>query len=281
LWVGRASFVNRPRVYWTQLQIQTASVRLTRGRTTAHPDALVAQRIQAWRQWPNVKQANDRVKRMAHRGFQRLCVLMRKPLGTGRRHPTVRRPRVRHQRTENPPDGSVIVKTKRRGGYWTTDATVRLDDGSARNSSSSVPSSPIATMIAPEPVSASTRCATTRLLTPRHRTSMVFSTWSGKPISPNNVLRRWVFPACAELGLPNVSWLTFRRTYASWAHHKGVPGKVQAKLMGHEKVDTSVNVYSQVIDGAQRAAAERVGCELKSELITIDHAGPGAQESTL
>ena len=110
---------------------------------------------------------------------------------------------------------------------------------------------------------------------------LVFSTWSGKPISPNNVLRRWVFPACAELGLPNASWLTFRRTYASWAHHKGVPGKVQAKLMGHEKVDTSVNVYSQVIDGAQRAAADEVGRELKLELITIDHAGQGAQESTL
>ena len=90
-----------------------------------------------------------------------------------------------------------------------------------------------------------------------------------------------MFPACAELGLPNASWLTFRRTYASWAHQKGVPGKVQAKLMGHEKVDASVNFYSQVIDGAQREAAEQVGCELKLKLITIDHAGPGAQEPTL
>jgi len=26
--------------------------------------------------------------------------------------------------------------------------------------------------------------------------ALVFSTRSGKPISPNNVLRRWVFPAC-------------------------------------------------------------------------------------
>lgn len=42
-----------------------------------------------------------------------------------------------------------------------------------------------------------------------------------------------------------------------------------------------MNVYSQVIDGAQRAAAEQVGRELKSELFTIDHAGPGAQEPTL
>jgi integrase len=56
--------------------------------------------------------------------------------------------------------------------------------------------------------------------------ALVFSTWSGKPISPNNVLRRWVFPACANLELPNATWLTFRRTYASWAHEKGVPGKV-------------------------------------------------------
>jgi hypothetical protein len=95
------------------------------------------------------------------------------------------------------------------------------------------------------------------------------------------VLRRWVFPACAELGLPNVSWLTFRRTYASSAHHKGVSGKVQARLIGHEKVDTSVNVYSQVIDGAERSAAEQVGQQLKSELFTIDHAGQEAQELTL
>jgi hypothetical protein len=29
---------------------------------------------------------------------------------------------------------------------------------------------------------------------------LVFSTISGKPISPNNVLRRWVFPACSTLG---------------------------------------------------------------------------------
>ena len=31
-----------------------------------------------------------------------------------------------------------------------------------------------------------------------------------KPISPNHVLRR-VFPACDALGLPRISWLTFRR----------------------------------------------------------------------
>ena len=65
--------------------------------------------------------------------------------------------------------------------------------------------------------------------------SLVFSTWSGKPISPNNVSRRWVYPVCETLGLKRVNWLTLRRTYSSWAHEKGVPDKVIAQLMGHAK----------------------------------------------
>ena len=97
--------------------------------------------------------------------------------------------------------------------------------------------------------------------------SLMFATWSGKPISPNNVLRRWIVPACETLGLKRVSWLTLRRTYSSWAHEKGVPGKVIAQLMGHAKVDTTLNVYTQVVDGSLRRAADTVG----SELFTIVH----------
>jgi integrase len=101
--------------------------------------------------------------------------------------------------------------------------------------------------------------------------SLVFSTWSGKPISPNNVSRRWIYPACEMLGLKRVNWLTLRRTYSSWAHEKGVPGKVIAQLMGHAKVDTTLNVYAQVVDGSLRRAADTVG----SELFTIVHTSEG------
>jgi integrase len=94
--------------------------------------------------------------------------------------------------------------------------------------------------------------------------SLVFATRSGKPISPNNVLRRWICPACEALGLPRATWLTFRRTYASWAHDKGVPGKVVARILGHAKVDTTLNVYTQVLDESIRAAAETVGRGLSS-----------------
>ena len=71
-----------------------------------------------------------------------------------------------------------------------------------------------------------------------------------------------------------MSWLTLRRTYSSWAHEKGVPGKVIAQLMRHAKVDTALNVYTQVVDGSLRRAADTVG----SELFTIVHKPEEAAE---
>jgi integrase len=97
--------------------------------------------------------------------------------------------------------------------------------------------------------------------------AFVFSTRQGHSLSPNNVLRRVVFPACAAVDLPRATWLTFRRTYASWSHDKGVSGKVVAQLMGHANVDTTLNVYTQVLDGSVRSAVETVG----DELFTIVH----------
>ena len=40
--------------------------------------------------------------------------------------------------------------------------------------------------------------------------SLVFSTWSGKPISPNSVSRRWIYPACETLGLKRLLCLRHR-----------------------------------------------------------------------
>lgn len=92
--------------------------------------------------------------------------------------------------------------------------------------------------------------------------ALVFGTWRGKPISPNNVARSWIYPACDKLGIRRSLFLTYRRTYCSWAHDMGVPAKVVAQLMGHAKVDTTLNIYTQVLDGAARAAATKIGSQL-------------------
>ena len=90
--------------------------------------------------------------------------------------------------------------------------------------------------------------------------------WGSGPSCPadrgKSISRRRVLPACAALNLANATWLTFRRTYSSWAHDKGVPAKVVAQLLGHAKVDTTLNVYTQVLDDSLRTAVEAVGIEL-------------------
>ncbi len=76
----------------------------------------------------------------------------------------------------------------------------------------------------------------------------------------NNVLRRFIFPACDSSGLQHATWLTFRRTYSSWAHDKNVPAKVIAELMGHANVYTTLNVYTQgcrTLSGPLRTESER------------------------
>ena len=82
-----------------------------------------------------------------------------------------------------------------------------------------------------------------------------------------------MLPAGASLKLPRATSLTFRRTFSTWSHEKGVPGKVIAQLMGHANVKTTLNVYTQILDGSVRAAAEKVG----SELITIDYTPEGVE----
>jgi integrase len=53
--------------------------------------------------------------------------------------------------------------------------------------------------------------------------ALLFSTRTGRSISPNNVVRRAIFPACDALKLRRATWLTFRRTCSSWAHDKWTP----------------------------------------------------------
>ena len=45
----------------------------------------------------------------------------------------------------------------------------------------------------------------------------IFCTRDGKPKESRQVMRDHIVPACHDLGLPRASWLTFRRTFSTWA----------------------------------------------------------------
>jgi hypothetical protein len=61
----------------------------------------------------------------------------------------------------------------------------------------------------------------------------------------------------ASLKLPRATWLTFLRTFSTWSHVKGVPGKVIAQLMGHANVDTTLT--STPRSGANCSQLSRFG----------------------
>ena len=103
---------------------------------------------------------------------------------------------------------------------------------------------------------------------------LIFATRTGKPISPNNVLQRHVSPACERIDLPRATWLTFRRTYSSWSHDNGVPDKVIAELMGHSNVHTTLNVYTQVMQGSLRLAVTKVSDQLFSNCSVAEKREP-------
>jgi len=77
-------------------------------------------------------------------------------------------------------------------------------------------------------------------------------------------MRYHIKPASAALGLPNVTWLTFRRTFATWADQNGVSAKQRGELMGNS-TEVNAMVYTQVLDHGLRLAVERVSKELVTD----------------
>jgi integrase len=68
---------------------------------------------------------------------------------------------------------------------------------------------------------------------------------SGTPINQKNALRRYIHPACAELGFRIGGWHDFRHTMTTWAL-KTYPTKVVSGMLGHSSTQTTLDVYGHV-----------------------------------
>jgi integrase len=81
------------------------------------------------------------------------------------------------------------------------------------------------------------------------------------PRDQKRILVDHIKPACEALELPIATWLTFRRTFSTWADTRGVSAKIRAELMGHGP-EINQSVYTKVIPEALRSAVANVGREL-------------------
>ena len=77
------------------------------------------------------------------------------------------------------------------------------------------------------------------------------------------LMRDYIKPTCDDLGVPPSTWLTFRRTWATWAAGKGISPKTRGALMGNSP-DINDQVYTKVLSETLRPAVEVVGKELFS-----------------
>jgi len=85
----------------------------------------------------------------------------------------------------------------------------------------------------------------------------VFTTATGGPVEPQNVLRT-VHDAAHNAGLVGVTVHTLRHTYATAALLNGVSLKVVSQNLGHASIQITADTYGHVTDDAARAGAAAV-----------------------
>ncbi|KQP55882.1 site-specific integrase [Agreia sp. Leaf283] len=90
-----------------------------------------------------------------------------------------------------------------------------------------------------------------------HDKGFVFTTATGGPVEPQNVLRT-VREAAERAGLTGVTVHTLRHTYATAALMNGVAIKVVSQNLGHASIQITADTYGQLTDEAARAGAAAV-----------------------
>lgn len=86
----------------------------------------------------------------------------------------------------------------------------------------------------------------------------IFATSRGTPFSPKNLYNRVLAPTCDRLGLPRVSWHSFRHVNATLLGEVGESVKTAQAILGHSHLETTLNTYMHAIPDSQRRAVERV-----------------------
>ena len=95
---------------------------------------------------------------------------------------------------------------------------------------------------------------------------LIFTTGSGKPVSPRNLIRHFKL-ALKAAGLPDIRVHDLRHSHASLLLSAGVNPKIVQERLGHASIVLTLNTYSHVIPSLQESAAEKI-----DELMSAGHA---------
>jgi integrase len=85
---------------------------------------------------------------------------------------------------------------------------------------------------------------------------LIFTTSTGRPISPRNILRHFKL-VINEIGLPDIRFHDLRHTHATLLLAAGVHPKVVQERLGHSQISLTLDTYSHVIPSLQTEAADQ------------------------
>jgi len=86
---------------------------------------------------------------------------------------------------------------------------------------------------------------------------LVFSHYDGSPLLPNSVTHAWI-KLVRRCGLHGVRLHDARHTHASLLLKQGVHPKIVQERLGHSSIQTTLDTYSHVAPGLQRAAVNKL-----------------------
>jgi len=91
---------------------------------------------------------------------------------------------------------------------------------------------------------------------------LVFPNKSGEPLRESKLLERVLQPAAERAGLGRVTWHQFRHIHSSLLNDLRVPVKIAQEQLGHASIQTTLNIYTHVVDASHRQAIEALEREL-------------------
>jgi integrase len=102
-------------------------------------------------------------------------------------------------------------------------------------------------------------------------TGLVFTWQDGRPVHPDTIRERFARLAAAA-GLPPIRFHDLRHSYATAALRAGVNPKIVSHRIGHSSSAFTLNLYSHVTPGMDRAAASEVAALVLGKIAKSDSA---------
>lgn len=101
-----------------------------------------------------------------------------------------------------------------------------------------------------------------KMTAPASPDDLVFCAKDGRPLDPNNMVKREFNPTLAQAGLRRVRFHDLRHTYAAVLVSHGVNVKVIQTLLGHASIQTTLDTYGHLLPSSMADVSANISSAL-------------------